>query len=298
MTPRQDLENTLKGLLEKAERQLMAIHNAGEVLPVIARLRQLLRSLDFSTHRRSVALLASEQTGKICYMDTEVEPQLVIDKPLRTRDLADYRKKEKEYLVMVLDRDLSRTYLGRDSHLRLIKSNTPQSVQSNHFIHHMDQGLGGVLKVYPLPVFVIGPDPVTDFFTRITKHEEQIVDYIHQDVTDMTENRLLEWLRPQLVAWDSLRQRMVRQQIEKALKTGRLICGLDNVRKTAGSKNNRLLVIPRDSTRDSSRGTHPFYKASIIDDIAEKVFANGGEVEKVEKDMLNGYDDIAIVRYC
>lgn len=294
MTPRQELENSIKNLLAKAEGQLMADHGAEDALPVVSRLRQLVRGLDYSTHRRSVAIFASQQTGKISYMNMEVRQRLVIDEPFRIRDLADNGKNEKEYLVMVLDKDQSRTYLGRDNQLRLIKNNTPQSVSTNSFIHQMDIALGSVLKVYPLPVFIIGPAPVTDFFRKITRHTEHIAGYIQKDNVEWTECRLQEWLRPELAAWTSLRQRIVQQQMEKALKAGNLICGMDNVSRTAGSKNSRLLVIPR----DGSPGPRSFCKDGTIDEIAEKLLASGGDVETVDSALLEGYGNIVIIRSC
>ncbi|WP_431209532.1 hypothetical protein ACQ86N_25645 [Puia sp. P3] len=292
MTPRQDLESTVKSLLIKAERQLMATHSAEDALPVVSKLRQLVRGLDYSTHRKSIAIFASRQTGNTCYMDTEVEQQLVIDQPFRVRDLAETAKKVKEYLVMVLDSHQSRTWLGRDQHLRLIKSNTPQSTTSNIFIHQMDQGLGSVLKVYPLPVFIVGPAQTTDFFARITNHHEHIAAYLHKAPSEITESRLQDWLSPELDAWDSLQQRMILQQIGKARTSGKLVCGMDNVRKAAGSKNNRLLVIPRDSEPGS------FCKAGPIDEIAEKVLANGGAVGTVDRALLEEFENIVLIRYC
>jgi len=294
MTPRHDLENTIKGLLERAERQLLAIHSAEDALPVVFKLRQLLRGLDYSTHRRSIAIFASEQLGKICYMDTEVEQRLVVDEPFRIRDLATAKKKEKEYLVMTLDRHQSRTFLGRDRQLRLIKSNTPQSISSNRFANQMDLGLGSVLKVYPLPVFVTGPDAVLDFFGRITQHKEHIADFIANNSPDLTEHQLLEMLTPHLASWEHLRQRTILQQMEKALTAGKLVCGLDNVKRTASSKNNRLLVIPA----DGRPGSDAFCRAGTIDEIAEKVLAGGGSIETVDSRLLEGFDNIAIIRYC
>jgi hypothetical protein len=225
-------------------------------------------------------------------MDLEVEQQLVIDEPFRIRDLAEARKKEKEYLVMVLDKDQSRTYLGQDDRLRLIKSNTPQSVSSNAFIHQMDIGLGAVLKVYPLPVFIVGPASVTGLFRKITRNIEHIAGYLQKDNIDRTECHLQEWLRPELSAWISLRQRMVQQQMETALQAGKLICGMENVSRAAGSRNSILLVIPA----DRSPGPRSFCNDGTIDEVAEKVLANGGDVETVDSSLLEGYDNIAIIR--
>jgi hypothetical protein len=158
----------------------------------------------------------------------------------------------------------------------------------------MDLGLGAVLKVYPLPVFIVGPAPVTDLFRKITRHTEHIAGYLQKDNIDRTECQLQEWLKPQFSAWISLRQRMVQQQMETALQAGRLICGIENVSRAAGSRNSILLVIPA----DQSPGPRSFCKDGKIDEIAEKVLANGGDVETVDSSLLDGYNDIVIIRSC
>ena len=89
MTPKAGIEQTIKCILGNAEKELLTRHAADEAMPVIKRLRQALRGLNYSTHRRSVAVWVSAAMSGTTYMDFAVEEQLFIDRPFHIRDLAD-----------------------------------------------------------------------------------------------------------------------------------------------------------------------------------------------------------------
>src|ERR1700750_3212957 len=64
MTPRAILEQKLKDWQSEVEKDLMIGYSSQEVLPVINKLRQLCRNLNFSTHKRSLALFVSPDTAQ------------------------------------------------------------------------------------------------------------------------------------------------------------------------------------------------------------------------------------------
>jgi len=320
MTPRQEMDKTQRTLLERVEKELLSHHGAEDAMPVIRKLRQLVRGLNYSTLRKSIAVFVSPEVAKVCYMDMEVEERVFVDDPFRVRDLAQCRKKDTEYLVLVLSAKESKMYRGTGNHLQLIKSNVPQSmyaylnevpervgnfsdpearreVMLNKFLHHMDQGLGAVLKVYALPVFVIGPSRVIGHFSSITHHEKNIVGYIYKNCVEEGGEKLMESLQPELANWQKLKQRMLQRQIEKALEAGRLVGGMEEVRKAAVCRNARLLVIEREGSGGDRTEDGQFYHDGIIDEIVEKVLENGGAVEEVDEGLLADHGPVVIIRY-
>jgi hypothetical protein len=320
MTPRHELELSLKKILESAERELLARHPAEEAIPVIKKLQQALRGLNFSTHRRGLALFVSAKTARSTYLDFNVEEHVFIDQHFRVRDLADCKPSGKEYLLLLLSGCKSKMYLKTNTGLRLIKSNTPQDlyaylnevpertgnfsdpherheVMLNKFLHHMDQGLGAVLKVYPLPVFVAGTDRVTGHFTRITRNDKHIAGYLHKHCMEAKETELEEMLQPLLDDWSQLRQRMLLMQMEKAALAGKLVCGLEEVRKAARCSNSRLVVVEKVLDAEGKEEANGFYTEGPLDQIVEKVLESGGEVEKLDRGLLEKYGPIALIRY-
>jgi len=315
MTPKSKLEPTIKRLLGIAEKQLLMRHPVEVVLPLIKRLQQALRGLNYSTHKRSVAVWVSLSKTGTMYMDFQVEERLFVDRPFRVRDLADCKPSGKEYLLLLLSGKESRMYLHNGSGLKLIKSNGAQNIYAylnvvpertgnfsdpadrqeimlNKFLHHMDQGLAFVLKAYPLPVFVAGPERVAGHFSRITRHASHIAAYIHKNCVHSPENELEALLQPMLANWGRLRQQLISLQLEKAFEAGKLVCGIEEVRKAARCSNSRLVVL-----ETSDAGPAGFYTDSPLDAIVAKVLENGGDVEKLDTGEMGRFGPIALIRY-
>jgi hypothetical protein len=291
MTSRHSIDSMLKKVLADVEARLLASHEAKEAMPVIRRLQGRLRGLNFSSHRKSVALFISAQVEKTVYLDFRVGETVVIDRPFRIRDLADCKPAAREYLLLLLSATRSRMYLGEGDALRLIKSN---SAQNNYFLHHMDVGLGAVLDLYELPVFIVGPDPVAGHFATHTKHEKNIAGYLIKDCIDAPEDRLPGMIHPMLTNWHMLTQQLLLRKMEKAAETGRLVCGLEEVRKAAGCSNARIVIVERGAAEESGNA---FCTQGAIDEIVEKVLTNGGSVESLDPDLMAPYAPIALIRY-
>ncbi|HEV9037165.1 MAG TPA: hypothetical protein VGQ51_11110 [Puia sp.] len=315
MTPRHELEALVQSLQSAAEKQLLGAHSSGQAMPVIRRLQQLFRGLNFSTHKRSVALFASAETAKTIYLDAKVDTRLIIDQPFRVRDLADCKPDGKEYLLLLLSGKQSKMYVSDASGLRLIKSNTPQhlyaylnevpektgnfcdrndrhEIMLNKFLHHMDEGLGAVLKAYPLPVFVAATERVGGHFRQLTRHDRNIAGYLYKHCIDASERDLQELLHPMLDNWGQVTSQLLLLQMEKAAEAGKLVVGIEEVRKAARCSNSRIVIIEKEYADTAS-----FYKQDPIDEVVEKVLENGGEIEKLDKNSLAKYGPIALIRY-
>lgn len=301
MTPRTELDARLRGALAAAEKKLFQAHSAEAAMPVVRNLQQLVRGLNSSTHKVGVALFVSEEVSKVIYLDYEVEERVVVDEPFLIRDLADCRAGSRDFLVLLLSAKESKMYWSDGIGMRLIKTNGSQNlyvedreVMLNKFLHFMDQGLGAVLKVFPLPVFVVATDRVAGHFERVTHHSHQIAGVIRKEGMGIGEGELKALLEPQLAGWQEMRSRVLLKQMEKAAQAGKLVCGVHEVRKAAGCRNSRLVIVESQETD----GDHAdFYSDGEIDELVEKVLENGGTVEKLDKELLRPYGPVAVIKY-
>lgn len=317
MIPRAELDTRLRGALATAEKKLLLAHPAEAAMPIVRKLQQLVRGLNSSTHKVGVALFVSENLSKTIYLDYEVEERVAVDEPFLVRDLADCKAGLKDFLVLLLSAKESKMYWSNGGGMKLIKCNTPQNVFAylhespertgnfsdpdqrrevmlNKFLHQMDQGLGAVLKAYPLPVFVIAADRVAGHFARITRYGHQIAGYIQKDGIDVQERELEMLLEPMMADWRAMRSRLLLQQMEKAARTGKLVCGVHEARKAAACKNSRLIIVERKQPEGEDPG---FFSDGEIDGLVEKVLENGGVVEKMEKDLLEPYGPAVVIKY-
>ena len=270
---------------------------------------------------------------KVFYLDIPVEERTVIDQSFEIRDLVYSKKMNVQYLVLLLSASSSKTYLGNCSKFLLIKTNIPETAEAyerdlpekvshfsdpiknkeielHRFLHHMDEGLGLILKAYPLPVFVLGAERDLGHFKKITRHEKSIIRYIHGNYEESSETEIREAMKPYISDWKHVKQQEALQKLDQASSEKRLACGINEVWASASRKNGQLLVVEKDFMYPASRGTNPdtifraelsstnpFYIKDAVDDVIEKVLECGGEIEFVDNGVLRAYGHIALIQY-
>jgi hypothetical protein len=333
MASKRDLEYQCKRAMEKIESQLMEQYPRDRAIPVLEKIRRLINTLNYNTHKKSVAIFASPLIEKVYYLEVAVEEKIVVDSSFEIRDLVYSQKQVVQYLVLLLSGERSKTYLGNSSSFLLIKSNVPASIHAyendvpekvgkfsdpaarkevmlDKFLLHMDQGLSLVLRAYPFPVFVLGAERVLGHFRQITHNQRNIVGYIHGNFLDATEAGIRTVLRPYLDDWQRVRQTDIINKVTAAEGEDKLSKGIREVWKASTGRNARLLVVEKGFTfstrqipesgnisRETAPGNNPFYIKDAVDDVMEKVLAGGGDVQFVENGTLKEYGHIALIRY-
>lgn len=296
-----------------AEQFLLASHPADIVAIIIRRLRRLIKQLNHPNARPSVAIFASEKVESFCYMDFKVERQIVVDEPFRVRDLVRSQRRNAEFLVLELGGKESQLYYGYKNPISLVKARRAESVYAylnevpertanfsdpdarrevmmDKYLHYIDEDLGELLKTHVLPIIVTGPERISGHFAAITHHSKHVAAYLHKDFPPSAHQQLLDSISAELDHLEAADEQITLLQIQSAVNAGRLEDGLDQVQEAAEGKNCRLLVFEKSEPK-------VFYKESRIDEIAEKVLDNGGEIKAVRKGVLDAYHQIALIRY-
>lgn len=333
LSTKKDLEYQLKRAVEKIESSLMEQYPCEKAIPVLEKLRKTIRTLNYNTHKKSVAIFVSPLIEKVYYLDIAVEERIVIDESFEIRDLVYAKKQTIQYLVLLLSAERSKMYLGNCSSFLLIKSNGPDNVHAyvndvservanfsdpaarkevllDKFLYHMDQGLTHVLKAYPFPVFVLGTERVLGHFRKLTRHDKNIVGYVHGNFLDAAEAEIREVMKPRLENWQKVRETALLNRIRAAADERRLSAGIRETWKASSSMNGSLLVVEKGFVyparkapgaeviyRERTHEDNPFYIKDAVDEVMEKVLSGGGDVEFVEDGVLKEYDRIALVRY-
>jgi hypothetical protein len=320
MTPQGECESRAKGLLARVESELMSRYAADIAIPVIRRVQQAIKSLNGNTHKSSVAIFVRVGDIQILYMEIAVEETLIIDRPFAVKDILDSRVDEREFLVLALSSRNSRVYLSTGEDFRVIKSNTPETVYAylnevptptanfcdpanrrevmlDKFLRHIDEGLDSILAAWPRPVFVIGDPRVVGHFKRLTRHGKNIVDYIHQDPAERNTAHWRKCLGPYLAEWEKVREAHALHLVEKAADAGNLFAGIEEVGRQARCHNSRLLVVEKGFTGNAASASADFRLTDQVDQVIWHVLSNGGNVERVEKDSLEHFGRIVLVKY-
>ncbi len=323
MVSKNDLDKKLTAALSAAEQELLLRYSREEALPVIERLRKCTRSLNYYTHKRTIAIFISTVMEKVFYLGMEVEPRIVVDQPFEMRQLVHCRKQKKEYLTLVLGPHRSKLYLGKGDNLTLIKTNAPSQVSagkkegykkqlsnttSEQFLKQMDRELCLMLEAYPLPLLVLSEPEVWNQFMNVTSNASWLLEHVPVNATEFSMQQLKETIIPIVAEWNHVKQQFLLNQSGEAYKQHLCAAGMEQVYSMAKSGKGKLLVIESDfiaateqtkgkerNIRQAASFGNRFYIHDAVDDVIEKVLENGGEVEFVEPGVLGVYGRIVLV---
>lgn len=333
MNLKQELMQKLKIAADETERALLKNYPDELSMLVMHKLRNLIQNLNFNTYKKSIAIYVSPVFEKVLYLDMPVEEKIIIDESFEIRDLIYSKKQLHKYLVLVISAKQSRMFIGNTSTFVRIVSNTPETVYAymndipervanfsdmssrkevmmEKFLHHIDNGLGIMLKSTPLPLFVMGTERITGHFNKITRYADAVIDYVHGSFDEASPEMLKEVLVPYVEDWKKVMQKDLMHQLDEAAGKNKLASGMQEVWKEAMNMKGRLLVVEKNFMYAAERGaaaneihkpSSPYnqfsYIKDAVDDVIEKVLESGGDVEFVDEDVLKDYGRIALVEY-
>lgn len=323
---KEDLMMRLQKAVKKAEWEMGTGYDEDLAGLVLLRLRTVIKNLNFSTFKKSIAIYVSPVFEKVVYLNMPVNETITVDDSFMIRDILRAKKEIPHYFVLLLGETRSGVYEGGSSGLVKIKFNSAAGMSSfkteavqadvdsdnndflvKNFLQHTDEGLGILLQSVPVPVIVLGNKKVSAYFKEVTKHNHSIVEYIAGNYEGATESGLFDVMKPRIAEWDKIKTRHLYHQLEKASAEGKLESGIRAVQQSAAQHRSRLLIVEKNfisnpAVCEMEGGGQPienrFTKFScvkhVIDDIIEKVLENGGDVEIVDDDMLGGQQIVLV----
>jgi hypothetical protein len=333
MNAKADLAYRLKLAVDKVEREIRAGYDDELAILVLQKLRSIIKNLNFNTFKKSIAIFVSPVFEKVIYLDIVLQENIIVNGSFSIKDILSAKEELHKYLLLIVSGKSSKVYLGNSSTFIKVKSNVPDHIAAfrhdihekvanfadsdqrketllKKFLHATDEGLKLLLQAYPLPVFILAPKKVIGYFKSLTKHEKNIVGYIHGNYEESSEAQIKEALNPYLINWKSIKLHDLQQQMERAADSGKLASGLRDVWKQATQHKGRLLIIEKkfispnkevnnDQVIYMPNSTYTRYSCTrdIIDDIIEKVLENGGDVEFVDEGLLNEHNKICLIQY-
>ena len=328
-----ELTHLLKLAADKVGYELMDKYPYDTCIMVIQKINAIIKTLNFNTHKKSIAIFVSPIFEKVLYLDIPVEEKIIIDESFEIRDLVYSKKQLHKYLVLILSSKENSIFLGNSSSfitlvsnsatsVNAAKSNLPEKVANflsvsdqkeilmDKFLQHTDNSLTLVLKAYQLPLFVLGTDRIMGHFKKLTKHNTAVIEYIHGNYEEASQEELKQILLPHITDWKKVIQKDLLNRLDEAAGKKKLALGIKDVWRAAMNKKGRLLVVEKNYMYAAEHGsnndviykiTEPYNKFSYIkdavDDVMEKVLENGGDVEFVDEGKLKDYHRIALIQY-
>lgn len=79
MVAKSNLLHRLKWAIENAEEQLLEQYPVFTAGLIVKKIKDLIASLDYSTHKKSIALFVSSGIERIYYLDIEMQEKVIVD---------------------------------------------------------------------------------------------------------------------------------------------------------------------------------------------------------------------------
>jgi len=330
---KKELTHSLNTALGKVEKELTANYPHELCKMVMSKLGKLIEGLEYPPLKKSIGLFVSPLFEKVVYLDIAVEQKIIIDESFEIRDLVYSNTQLQKYILLVLNGQESYLYLGDTNHYLAIIPNTTQSVYSylnelpervanfaditerkeivmDKYLHHIDDALVEVLKNYPLPIFVLGPERMIGHFKNITKNSTAIIQLVEGNYNEGSLQELKKRVDPFINTWKKGMQEKMQQQLKEAIDKNILTTGIEQVWNEAKNKNGKLLIVETNymypaEFSDNHDTIHaieePYNKFSYIkdavDDTIEMVLKNGGIVAFADPEVLKDYQHIALIKY-
>ena len=119
MKSKRDLTVSLQAALYKIEKDLFARFSVEMSVLVLQKLKMVLKDLNYSTHKKSIAIYVSPVFEKVIYLNIEVDKKTLVGTSFHIRDLVKSKKCSREYLLLQLLQSESRIYAVSYTHLTL-----------------------------------------------------------------------------------------------------------------------------------------------------------------------------------
>jgi hypothetical protein len=325
MISKNDLAAALKNVYKQVKENLYNNYTDKASNELLDKLRQVIGNLDYTTHKKSIALYVSPVVEQVYYLDIDVHEKVIVDTSFEIRDIVHNKKDDHEFLLLSISSKHENIYVGNSINLRKIVSNNIEHVQRDlpgvvanftdankvketrlkKFLHYIDNGLPLIFKAYSLPLFVAGTEKTLGYFRRITKHQAQIAGFINGNFDNVTEAELRKLFALQLRNWKLVKENYLRNRIKIAQNNLQLATGIHDVWIYANRRYKQLLIVEKDfycPAFVTAKGETIFSKGNeqneviakdAVDDVIEKVLQNGGDVEFI--DDLKDYNRIALI---
>src|SRR4029079_5400922 len=106
---------------------------------MMKKLEVIVSNLNYSTHKRSIAIYANPVFEKVLYLDMPVEERIIVGESFGIRDLIYCKKQINKYLILLLGSKESRMYLVDSNTFVKIISDSPVAVYKP--IHEVPESL-------------------------------------------------------------------------------------------------------------------------------------------------------------
>jgi len=314
MDSKRDIAKALKMAVDKAEQELFDDFSFEMAMLVMHKLKAILQNLNFSSHKKSLAIFVSPVFEKVFYLNMEIEERVLVDSSFDIRNLIKSKKQLRQYLVLQISNKECRIFANQSGELETVflysmKNKCDDSeIAMQNFLKRIDNTLHFILESYHLPLFILGNEFLINQFRAITVHAASVIEFISSEQENANAEYIKNILSPYMQDWQKIKYKLIAAQLRTDTKNNNLSAGMRDVFRTAGKRNSRVLLVEEgfeypsesaDSEEIIYKATQPYsrysYIKNAVDEVIEKILDKDGDVEFVSKKMLEKHNHIALL---
>ncbi len=323
----------VKNLAVEGLKRLEGEFKKREVAALVKNLNRLVDRVDWKHTTEGLALFASRDVATAVHLPFRPRARVVIDASFATRDLVFSLNRSPRYRVLVLTEKPTRLF---DATTNVLTEYTDKPFPMNHtgpggasrlpggqginrsavrdeshrqFFRNVDDALAKIQKEDHVPLVVVGVDRYLAFYQEVTKDPNAIVGVVagsHDDPNPAALGRLV-W--PIFKAGATLTRTRALARLGEAVSINRHASGIDQVWRAAFEKRCQTVLVekgfeyPADLAPQGDRllpysGKGAAALDDAVDEVIERVIADGGEVFFYDPGVLDVHQQIAaVLRY-
>ncbi len=323
----------VKNLVTEALKRLGGEFKKREVAGVVQSLTKLVDNIDWDHSLDGLAIFASKDGATAIDLPFTVKPRVVIDATFATRDLVFTLNRAPRYRVLVLTEKPTRLFdattdvlseytakpfpmvhKGPGGASKLpggqgINRSAVRDESHRQFFRQVDEALAAIQKDDRLPLVVVGVDRYLAFFHEVTHDPDTIIGLVDGSYDNPNPAALGKLVWPVFKAGSTLRRTKALVRLKEAVSINRHASGIIQVWRAAFEKRVQILLVetdysyPANLSPDGSmlvpyEGKGPKAFDDAVDEVIEKVLADGGEVFFYDPGVLDLHQRIgAVLRY-
>jgi hypothetical protein len=323
----------VKNLVTEGLNRLYSEFSKRDVAPLVQNLNKLVAQVDWEHALEGLALFAGRDVATAIQLPFRVKARVVIDATFATRDLVFTLNRSPNYRVLVLTEKPARLF---DASTNVLTEVTAKPFPMIHkgpggasklpggqginrsavrdeahrqFFREVDDALAAIQKHDHLPVVVVGIDRYLAFYQQVTKDPDAIVGVVAGSYDDPSPSALGKLVWPVFKAGSTLRRTRALARLHEAVSLNRHASGIDQVWRAAYEKRCQMLLVetgfeyPADLSPEGDRllpysGRGAAALDDAVDEVIERVLAEGGEVFFYDPGVLDLHQRIAaVLRY-
>jgi hypothetical protein len=323
----------VKNLASEGVKRLYGEFTKRDVAALVRNLNRLVDRVDWEHLLDGLALFASREVAKSVALPFRPTARVIVDATFATRDLVFTLNRAPRYRVLVLtekptrlfeatttvltehtERPFPMVHRGPGGASRLpggkgINRSAVRDESHRQFFRKVDEALGAIQKEDHLPIVVVGVDRYLAFFQEVTKDPVAIVGVVAGSHDNPNPSMLGKLVWPVFKSGASLRRTRALARLHESVSANRHASGIDQVWRAAFEKRCLTLLVEtrfEHPANLSPVGDHllPYTGVGVaslddaVDEVIERVIADGGEVFFYEPGVLDLHQRIAaVLRY-